>query len=171
MARVHVIGAGLAGLASAVALARAGWEVVVYETAGQAGGRCRSFYDDALDRVIDNGNHLLMSANSAALAYLEAIGSVGSFWSPDRAAYPFFDLGTGERWTVVPTRGAFPRWIFDRSARVAGTSPWHYLPANRRSVLGDNQSALRPVLGAFVCRSTQHKSRRGQCGHSLAGGG
>ena len=28
------------------------------ESAGQAGGRCRSYFDSALDGVIDNGNHL-----------------------------------------------------------------------------------------------------------------
>jgi hydroxysqualene dehydroxylase len=39
---VHVIGAGLAGLAAAVRLAARGTSVVVHEAAGQAGGRCRS---------------------------------------------------------------------------------------------------------------------------------
>ncbi|MCZ6605058.1 MAG: FAD-dependent oxidoreductase, partial [Alphaproteobacteria bacterium] len=90
-----------------------------------------------------------------ALAYLEAIGSVGSFWSPDRAAYPFVDIGTGERWTVVPNRGAFPRWIFDRSARVAGTSPWHYLSAlrlrfaGRRHTVGQCLATTNPLYARF----------------------
>ena len=42
---VHVIGAGLAGLAAAVQLQRRGAQVVLHEAAEQAGGRCRSYYD------------------------------------------------------------------------------------------------------------------------------
>src|SRR6185295_6086820 len=51
---VHVIGAGLAGLAAAVKLAARGEGVALHEAAGQAGGRCRSYHDPALDMVIDN---------------------------------------------------------------------------------------------------------------------
>ncbi len=64
-ATVHVVGAGVAGLSCAVRLARAGRQVAVHEAAGQAGGRCRSFHDATMDRLIDNGNHLLMSGNHA----------------------------------------------------------------------------------------------------------
>ena len=42
---VHIIGAGLAGLAAAVRLARRGERVIVHEATGQAGGRCRSYHD------------------------------------------------------------------------------------------------------------------------------
>ena len=68
---VHVVGAGLAGLAAALALSRAGRAVTVHEAAGQAGGRCRSYYDKTLECRIDNGNHLLLTANRAAMGYLE----------------------------------------------------------------------------------------------------
>ncbi|HEX9446753.1 MAG TPA: FAD-dependent oxidoreductase, partial [Dongiaceae bacterium] len=55
--RIHVIGAGLAGLAAAMRLSRAGHPVTIYEAAQQAGGRCRSYDDAELDCRLDNGNH------------------------------------------------------------------------------------------------------------------
>ena len=72
---VHIVGAGIAGLSAAVELASANVAVVVHEGAGHAGGRCRSFHDDTLGCSIDNGNHLLLSGNRAAVAYLERIGA------------------------------------------------------------------------------------------------
>ena len=72
---VHIVGAGVAGLSAAVTLAEAGRHVVVYEAASHAGGRCRSFHDRTLDRHIDNGNHILLSGNTAALRFLERIGA------------------------------------------------------------------------------------------------
>ena len=79
---VHIVGAGLAGLSAAVELSRCGIKVVVYEAAGHAGGRCRSFEDRVLGCMIDNGNHLVLSGNTSTAIYLEAIGADHEFWSP-----------------------------------------------------------------------------------------
>ncbi|OHC76152.1 MAG: hypothetical protein A3G18_06570 [Rhodospirillales bacterium RIFCSPLOWO2_12_FULL_58_28] len=97
---VHVIGAGLAGLSCAVRLVAAGRRVTVYESAGHAGGRCRSYRDSRLERRIDNGNHLLLSGNRSAFAYLSEIGSADSLVAPDGDGFPFLDLQDGRRWTV-----------------------------------------------------------------------
>ena len=67
MARTHIVGAGVAGLAAAVALAREGRAVTLHEASGRAGGRCRSYDDARLGCRVDNGNHLLLSGNAAAL--------------------------------------------------------------------------------------------------------
>ncbi|HIJ92652.1 MAG: hydroxysqualene dehydroxylase HpnE [Rhodospirillales bacterium] len=113
----HIVGAGLAGLSCAVGLALAGWRMVVYEAATQAGGRCRSFHDPVLDRLIDNGSHILLSGNSSAFAYLEDIGAGGSLTGPDRAAFPFFDLQSNHRWTVRPGSILAPWWLFPGGVR------------------------------------------------------
>jgi len=124
---VHVVGAGLAGLAAAVRLAGRGASVVVHEAAGAAGGRCRSYHDPLLDMVIDNGNHLLLSGNHAALSYLETIGAAGSLAGPAAAEFAFVDLASGERWTLRINPGRVPWWIFDRNRRVPGTTASDYL--------------------------------------------
>ena len=117
MARVHVIGAGLAGLAAALTLARAGRTVSVHEAAPQAGGRCRSYFDDKLGCVIDNGGHVVMGANRAAFAYLDAIGGRAAMVEVAPAAYPFLDLATGETWVVRPNAGPLPWWVLAPSRR------------------------------------------------------
>ncbi len=129
--RVHIVGAGLAGLACAVKLAADGRQVTLHEAAGQAGGRCRSFHDDVLERKIDNGNHLLFSGNASAMEYLAMIGAGDSLSGPERAAFPFLDLETGERWTVRPGSALFPLWLFDAGRRVPGSRPSEYLAALR----------------------------------------
>ena len=103
-----MIGAGLAGLAAAVRLAKAGAHVRLYEAAQNAGGRCRSYVDAELGCRVDNGNHLLVSGNAAAMAYVEEIGAAATFIAREMAEFPFVDLKSGERWSVRPTDAALP---------------------------------------------------------------
>ncbi|MFL9917919.1 hydroxysqualene dehydroxylase HpnE [Paraburkholderia fungorum] len=124
---VHVIGAGLAGLAAAVQLQRRGAQVVLHEAAAQAGGRCRSYYDPKLGVTIDSGNHRVLSGNFATLNYLRAIGAADELVGPAQPEYPFVDLATRARWTVRMSPGRLPWWIFDPNARVPNTGPTDYL--------------------------------------------
>ncbi|MGO8778857.1 MAG: FAD-dependent oxidoreductase, partial [Rhodomicrobium sp.] len=125
----HIIGAGLAGLSAGVRLAERGRKVALYEAAGQAGGRCRSYYDAGFGAVIDNGNHLLLSGNDAAMRYLKLIGGAGKLEGPATAEFPFADLATGERWQLSIGESLWPAWLFDSARRVPGTKPYHYLEA------------------------------------------
>ncbi|PWC55668.1 hydroxysqualene dehydroxylase HpnE [Azospirillum sp. TSO22-1] len=125
MTTTHIAGAGLAGLACALRLAEAGHRVVVYEAAPQAGGRCRSFHDATLDRVIDNGSHLVLSGNRALLGLLERVGARDRLAEVHPAAFPFHDLRTGQHWTLCP--GGL--WLFDEARRVPGSRVRDYLAA------------------------------------------
>lgn len=131
MPRIHVIGAGVAGLACAVELARRGRQPLVHESTTHGGGRCRSFYDATLDRVIDNGNHLLLSGNWAVRAYLTTVGAPSGLHAEACAAFAFVDLETGERWTLKPNHGKLPWWLLVPSRRVPGTAFADYLAAFR----------------------------------------
>ena len=71
---------------------------------------------------IDNGAHLLLSGNDAALDYLQRIGSLGRMAGSDRAEFDFADLGTGQRWRLRPNEGRAPWWILDPKRRAPGTS-------------------------------------------------
>jgi squalene-associated FAD-dependent desaturase len=124
---VHIIGAGLAGLSAALKLCGRGARVVVHEATAFAGGRCRSYHDATLGMTIDNGNHLLLSGNHAALAYLSDIGAERLLVGPKAAEFPFVDAANGERWTLRLGDGRLPLWIFDAGRRVPGTRAFDYL--------------------------------------------
>jgi phytoene dehydrogenase-like protein len=134
--KVHVVGAGLAGLAAAVRLAEAGLAVRVHEAAPQAGGRCRSYQDQALGRVIDNGNHLLLSGNASALRYLQTIGAADSLAGPASTSFPFLDLATGRRWVLRPNAGLLPVWLLQKDRRVPESRLLDYLKAWRLAAAG-----------------------------------
>ena len=134
MSKVHIIGAGLAGLSAAVVLTAAGRSVALFEAADQAGGRCRSYEDAKLGRRVDNGNHLLLSANDATLAYLEKIGSRNSLIEPREARFSFIDLENRQRWELRPGRGPLPFWLLDAGRRVPDTRLLDYLGAWRLAV-------------------------------------
>lgn len=72
MRRVAVVGAGWAGLACAVQLARAGIPLTLFEAGRQVGGRARSVELDG--RWLDNGQHLLLGAYRATLHLMQQVG-------------------------------------------------------------------------------------------------
>jgi len=143
--RVFIVGAGLAGLSSAVFLTGKGLAVEVFEAAGQAGGRCRSFHDATLGCRIDNGNHLLLSGNTAVAEYLRQIGAGDSLAGPRNASFPFYDVRTGSHWTVRPNRGWVPWWVFSKSRRVPGTRAGEYFRAAGLA-RGKGQNTVAEIL-------------------------
>ena len=99
----------------------------MHEATAFAGGRCRSYHDAAIGMTIDNGNHLLLSGNRAALDYLRSIGAEDRLIGPPSAEFNFVDLASRERWTLRFNDGRLPFWIFDPGRRVPGTRAADYL--------------------------------------------
>lgn len=87
---IHVIGAGVAGLAAAIRLADAGEAVLLHEATPLAGGRCRALADGT-----DNGTHALLGANRAALGFLVRIGAREGWVEPEPEGLPVLDLRDG----------------------------------------------------------------------------
>jgi squalene-associated FAD-dependent desaturase len=141
--KTYIIGAGLAGLSAATILAGRGANVVLVEAAGQAGGRCRSYFDSAIGGVIDNGNHLVLSGNRAVNDYRKRIGAQDALIGPPRAEFAFMDLKDGARWMLRPNEGSLPYWVTRQERRVPGTGAGDYLKyapllwADRRARIGD----------------------------------
>ncbi|HJY17384.1 MAG TPA: hydroxysqualene dehydroxylase HpnE [Xanthobacteraceae bacterium] len=128
---VHIIGAGLAGLSAALKLSARGDDVIVHEATAFAGGRCRSYHDVSVGMTIDNGNHLLLSGNRAALDYLREVGAADRLIGPPTAEFQFVDLASAQRWTLRFNDGRLLWWIFDPARRVPGTRALDYLALAR----------------------------------------
>ena len=150
MPRTHVIGAGVAGLAAAVSLVRGGRRVTVHEAGGRAGGRCRSYHDSRLDRLVDNGNHLLLSGNRSVMRYLEETGTADALVGPASARFPFLDVRSGRRWQVRPNAGRVPWWVLRSDRRVPDTRAWSYLSALRFAVAGPDRTVTDCVGNSGV---------------------
>jgi squalene-associated FAD-dependent desaturase len=144
--KVTVIGGGVAGLAAACTLVENGVDVVLHEAAKAAGGRCRSYDDPLLECRIDNGNHLLLSGNFAAMAFLQRVGMLDSLTGPARPVFPFVDVNTGAHWALRLNEGRLPWWVFSKARRVPGTSVADYfaLLKLRRAGLDD---LVAPMVG------------------------
>lgn len=145
---VYVIGAGLAGLSAATALAEKGRRVELIEAAPQAGGRCRSYFDPQLGQVIDNGNHFVLSGNHATMLFLRRAGAQGGLAGPAKAGVACVDIRTGRRWTIAPNDGPVPFWLFDKRRRVPDTRAADYIEIAKLLRIGRD----RPLRDVLSCR-------------------
>ena len=59
--------------------------------------RCRSFFDKQIELEIDNGNHLVFSANNNFLEFCKTIGSLTTFKLISKDL-KFFDITSSHVW-------------------------------------------------------------------------
>ncbi|MDF7677863.1 hydroxysqualene dehydroxylase HpnE [Acetobacteraceae bacterium ESL0709] len=139
MGHVHIIGGGLAGLSAAIELAPQA-QVTIYEAGPACGGRARSFYDRVLETTIDNGNHMLLSANALTFRYLDLTGARGTLKGPGKPIFPWYDLDDGLGWCLRLSKGKIPFWLFNRRARVPGMALKEVFVLNRLMKAGPDQT-------------------------------
>jgi squalene-associated FAD-dependent desaturase len=84
--RVVIIGAGLGGLAAAVALAQRGCKVTILESRGRAGGRASSFTDSASGRLVDTCQHVTMGC-CTNLAHFCRTAGIAQFIQTQKCLY------------------------------------------------------------------------------------
>ena len=142
---IHVIGAGLAGLSAATALAEQGRRVLLYEASPQAGGRCRSYLDTVMNRYIDNGNHLFLSGNRAINTYVARLGSGGMITGPNRACFPFMDRESSRRWVVDAGAGRLPWPLLQAENRSPDSTILDFL-AVRRLLTARNEDTVAALM-------------------------
>lgn len=71
---VLIIGAGLAGLAAATALAPRGFRVTLLESRNRLGGRASSFTDAATDQLVDTCQHISMGCCTNLRHFFRTVG-------------------------------------------------------------------------------------------------
>lgn len=104
--RIAIVGGGLAGLASAVALAGRGFDLELYEARRRLGGRATSFFDAASGEWIDHCQHVGMGCCTNLADFCRRTG-LAEFFRRDKMLYFFGPDGrchrlSASRWLPAP---------------------------------------------------------------------
>src|SRR5262249_12329495 len=84
---VAIIGGGLAGLASACALAETGFHVTLFERRPYLGGRASSYEHPGTGEVVDNCQHVLFGSCTNLIAFYRTIGILDKILWFDRMIF------------------------------------------------------------------------------------
>jgi phytoene dehydrogenase-like protein len=147
---LHVVGAGVAGLAAALKAARAGRRVVLHEATGQAGGRARTVTPaDGFHH--DNGTHVLLTANRRALALITSSGARDAWIEPEPDGLPVYDARNGRLARV----GLSPTSWLKPSLRPEGLGLADVLRLGAMALPGRDRPILaaigpRPIMDSLV---------------------
>ena len=125
MATVHIIGAGISGLAAATKLAEAHVPVRVYEASAHAGGRCRASRAAGAG-MRDHGLHLTATSDREWRRYLARIGAADGLqkvMAPRLPTAPLIDYLPLLSWVFRPRGQAEHAIAADSQLRDAWFAP------------------------------------------------
>ena len=133
----------------------------LHRGARQAGGRCRSYLDAALGMMIDNGNHLVLSGNRAALDIWTRIGAADRLAGPAMARVRLRRSARRRALDAAPNEGRLPWWILRYAPARAGHAAAR-LSAARAAAVAPSGQAHRRGRSPAAARCTS-----GCCGRFL----
>lgn len=167
---VVVIGGGFAGIAAAVALARAGRAVRLIEARGRLGGRAATLIDRTTGEPVDNGQHVLFGCYRETLALLDDLGQRGAVTVQPALHVPFIGPDGARR----DLRGADLPAPFNLAA---GLMRWSALDMRDRAAavrlaiavrLGRGVPRPDETVNAWLARMGQTRRVRGWLWEPLA---
>ena len=151
---VTVIGAGVAGMSAACALAEAGLRVQLAERRGYLGGRASSYLHPGVNEVIDNCQHVLFGCCTNLIGFYRRIGVADRIhWTTEMT---MIEPGgrrssLGPSWIPAPLHG-MPKLLFAHAFSVA----------DKIALARAFSALMRPVpadstetLGAWLKRHSQ----------------
>jgi predicted NAD/FAD-dependent oxidoreductase len=141
MAQIAIVGAGVAGLAAAQELARAGHGVVVYEKSRGLGGRVTTRRVEGC--AVDHGAQLV-KAPTPELAAL--VGAIPGAYDITRPVW-IFEAGGPIR-AGDPAQNAEPKWTWPGGLSALGKQLGHGLDVRREQTV----TALAGGPGAYTVR-------------------
>ena len=126
MGKLYIIGSGLAGLSASLWALKKKIDVQIFESTSVAGGRCRSFYDKKMQIQIDNGNHIVLSANNNFYEFCEIVGSASSI-KKIPPIFNFFNLKDKHHWKLDLYKNKPHFLIFNKEKRIPNSKLSDYL--------------------------------------------
>jgi hydroxysqualene dehydroxylase len=93
MKKCLVIGGGFAGLSASAHLSNSGHKVELIEASPKLGGRAYSFIHKPTNKLIDNGQHIMMGCYSETLKFLELIGASDKIEIQEKLSVNFLKSG------------------------------------------------------------------------------
>ena len=125
--------------------------VEIYESAKFPGGRCRSFYDKKTNIEIDNGNHLVFSANKYFKNFCELIGSSKTLKiiSPN---FFFFDFERNLEWNLDLSSG-YTKFLTGEKKLIPNTKLFDYLSLLKLFFVSRNSSVFEIVGNSKIFKT------------------
>ena len=131
-------------MSAAVHSLKKNYKVNLFESSNFAGGRCRSYYEKKLNLEIDNGNHLVFTANKNFYELCKIIKSTGTI----KTLLPnlnFFNLSNNLHWTVDISKINPLKFLFGKNIPIPNSSFLDYLSILKFLFVNKNRTVTEVV--------------------------